>query len=72
MEALSAEVLRSLSEADLREHFDRWMAEERTKGLTDIKFALNNDGCSTVTDVMRQLLILKTMKANGELSRYVD
>lgn len=72
MEILTPEVLKSMPEADLRAYFGQWVAEERSRGLIDIKFALTNDGNSTVTDVMRQLLIIKHMKANAQLERYTD
>lgn len=72
MSATPVSNIASLTETEVRTHFQEWINQQQEKGLTDIKFALNVDGNSTVVDVLRQIMYVDQLSNMGLLSSYHD
>lgn len=72
MNGLTPSGVLALTEVEVRQHFESWVANEQGKGLTDIKFALAADGMSTVSDVMRQILFVELLRSKNELTVFQD
>lgn len=72
MSTLTVSKLRSSSEAEIRAAFDQYMAEEKEKGLVDIKFAISSNDSSTVVEAMREILVIEAASQEGLSTPYQD
>lgn len=72
MAQLTVSRLRSMSEADVRAAFERFMKAEQASGLQDIKFAVSADEQASVVEAMREILLIEAAADIGHSRPFVD
>lgn len=64
--------LLTATDEEVKQQFEEFIQTEKHKGLADVKFAMASSAESTVVDAMRQIMMLKSLRAAGQLQEFHD